>query len=328
MFGGQNRTLTVGLCGIMKRRYYKEPRISQFRALVELSQIQGFAATARKLGLSTPSVWQQVRALEDEFKVPLIDTVGQSVKLTQQGQLLVELAEPIVQGFDSILEQFSRESESIPSRLSIASPADILATELAAPIRDYHDHYVNVDLSLIDAPSNTAKAMLEAGEVDLAVVGQLAESFPKSLAYDSVTRFQFTLVCPVNHPVLDRPRLNPRALARYPLVMSGIGTNTRTRVDEVFANAGLIDKLRIVCETSTKHLLLQSVENGFGIAIVPLSQGFHDRYLEQNDLSRRLAFVDMSTHFGCEHIVILRRRHRRETTHQLAFRELVLSILH
>lgn len=309
----------------IKRRYFKQLRLSQFRAMIELARGNGFAAAASNLDLATPSVWQQVRALEDEFGIALIDVNGQQVSLTEQGQLLVQLAEPVVHGFDSIIEQFNKQSKSIPRRLAVASPANILVNELPAPIYRYHEEHGDVELSLTDVPSNPARKLLEDGEVDLAVVGQLDTNFPSTLIADRVTTFPFTLVCPTEHPVLSTKRITPRSLAKFPLVMSSKGTNTRTRVDEVFSKAGLLDQLRIVCETSTKDLLLQYVQLEFGIAVVPISPRYKSKSSSPFGDIGNLHFHDVSRVFGHEQIVILRRRHRREPEHQKAFREIVLE---
>lgn len=311
-----------------KRRYFKQIRIAQFRAMIELSRGKGFSAAAEALELATPSVWQQVRALEDELGVSLIEVNRQSVSLTEQGQLLVELAEPIVHGFDSLLEEFNQLAQVMPRGLAVASPANILVNELPAPIRQYYQRYSDVELSLIDVASNQARKLLEEGEVDLAVAGQLETSFPSSLCADLITQFPFMLVCPEDHPILDIKRITPKSLVRFPLVMSSEGTNTRTRVDQVFADAGLSGQCRIVCQTSTKDLLLRFVQFGFGIAIVPISP----QYTEKSDPPygdiQRLRFRDVSRVFGHEQIVILRRRHRHEPPHQQAFREIVMQSIH
>ena len=68
------------------RRYFKEVRLRQLRALVELARHRSFTRAAKSLKLSAPSVWQQVRALEEEFDVSLIAMRGQKVELTEDAQ--------------------------------------------------------------------------------------------------------------------------------------------------------------------------------------------------------------------------------------------------
>ncbi|PAY18721.1 hypothetical protein CKO51_14830 [Rhodopirellula sp. SM50] len=311
-----------------KRRYFKQVRIAQFRAMVELSRGKGFAAAAESLDLATPSVWQQVRALEQELGVPLIEVQRQRVTLTEHGRLLVELAEPVVHGFDGLLEEFNLQSQSIPRRLSVASPANILVNELPEPICQYYEQHGDVELSLVDVVSNEARELLERGEVDLAVAGQLETSFPSTLCADPITSFPFVLVAPEGHPIFDYKRITPKTLVRFPLVMSSVGTNTRTRVDQVFADAGLLDQRRIVCETSTKNLAMQFVQLGFGLAVAPISPRWGVQSIPHGGRRLKLRSRDLSKLFGTEQIVILRRRHRREPEHQKAFREIVIRCVH
>lgn len=308
-----------------KRRYFKQVRIAQFRAMLELAHGKGFAAAAEALDLATPSVWQQVRALEQEFGVELIEVNRQRVSLTDHGRLFVELAEPVVSGFDDLLEQFTERSKPIVRRLSVASPANILVNELPAPICEYYDQYGDVELRLIDVPSNQARQLLEAGEVDLAVAGQLDDSFPSSLAADPITTFPFVLVACEDHPVFEYKRITPKILVRFPLVMSSVGTNTRTRVDQVFADAGLLDQRRMVCEASTKDLAMQFAQLGFGIVIAPISPRWGVKSFESDGRRKPLRALDVSKVFGHEQIVILRRRHRREPPHQQAFRQIMVQ---
>ena len=72
-----------------ERRYFKEVRFRQIRALFEISRHGSFAAAARALGMATPSVWRQVRALEDDYGVRFVAAKGRSVRLTEEGERLM-----------------------------------------------------------------------------------------------------------------------------------------------------------------------------------------------------------------------------------------------
>ena len=306
------------------RHYFKELRLQQLRAIVELSRGKGFAGAAAALNLATPSVWQQVRSLEREFGTPLVEVNGLQVSLTEQGQVLMDLSEPVVQGFDSIRELFDERSRAISPRLRIAAPNSVLVNELPEPIRRYRERHPEVDLSLIDCPSKTARKLLEDGEVDLAVTGQLESDYPSTITVEGVTSYPFTLVCPAKHPILIAAPIRLKDLAQYPLVMQSPGTNSRQRVDEVFDRAGIRHKLRVAFTASTKEILLQYVQLEFGIAVVSISRKYLSKSPKPRRSSQGLAFRDLSKIFGHEHIVIMRRRRRQEPAHLRAFRELLL----
>lgn len=306
-----------------KRRYYKELRISQLRALVQLARGSGFAAAANALDLSTPTVWNQIRALEDEFRQTLVEVNGRTVTLTERGKLLASLATPIVEGFDSIAERFSQEIGLATKTLSIASPSNILINELPSPFRIYRERCPEVEFSLVDMPSVAARKAVEEGEVDLAVAGLLENDLPSNMQISPVTEFPFCLVCNHDHPLLSMQRVTPKSLLKYPLILSARATNTRTRIDEILTRFGLIHRMKIACEASTKEICLQYVEMGFGITIAPLSLRYQRQLGSQSSVACNLAFRDLSKTFGTEPIVVIQRRDRYEPEHQSAFRDLV-----
>ncbi|MEM9368909.1 MAG: LysR family transcriptional regulator [Planctomycetota bacterium] len=308
-----------------KRRYYKELRISQLRAILHLARSGGFASTAAHLELSTPTVWNQIRALESEFELKLVEVTGRSVVLTDHGRRLVDLATPIVDGFDSLAKRFAEETGRASRHLSIASPSNILINEIPWPFRVYRGRYPEVELSLVDLPSIQAKQAVQEGDVDLAIAGLIDDSLPKGLGADSVAEFPFVLACQREHPLLSMNRITAKSLVKYPLILSAEGTNTRTRIDSVLRNAGVHEKANLVCEASTKDLCLQYVDLGFGITIAPLSPTYQQRIASQTPSLNNLVFRDLSKTFGTEPIVVMYRHDRYEPEHQKAFRSLVCS---
>jgi DNA-binding transcriptional LysR family regulator len=306
-----------------KRRYYKELRMSQLQAFVQLARGNGFAAAANELELSTPTVWNQVRALEDEFGQTLVQVKGRTVTLTEHGKLLASLVSPIVEGFESLAERFAQEVGLATKTLAIASPSNILINELPSPFRIYRERCPEVEINLVDMPSVAARRAVEEGEVDLAVAGLLDNDLPSNMEVIPVTDFPFCIACNHDHPLLSTPRVTPKSIVKHSLILSAKGTNTRTRIDEVFARYGLIDQMNVACEASTKEICLQYVEMGFGITIAPLSQRYQRQVGSPSSGARNLAFRDISKTFGREPIVVIRRRDRYEPEHQITFRDLV-----
>jgi DNA-binding transcriptional ArsR family regulator len=65
-------------------------RIRVFRAV---AQHLNFSRAAEELLLTQPAVTQQIKALEDEFGVPLFDRGGGHIALTAGGKVLLPFAE-------------------------------------------------------------------------------------------------------------------------------------------------------------------------------------------------------------------------------------------
>src|SRR5262252_8234799 len=89
-----------------KPRAYKETTIQQLRSFYETAHLGSFVAAAASLGLANPTVWQQVRALERDLGVRLLEPDGRGCRLTEDGAVLAQLVGPLVSGLASLKRRF------------------------------------------------------------------------------------------------------------------------------------------------------------------------------------------------------------------------------
>ena len=92
---------------------YKHNRLQQLRGFYYAAQSGSISRAAEKMYLSQPSVSLQIQALEREFDTKLFDRNGPKIELTHDGEILFELAQPLVDGFSSLEESFQARRDSI-----------------------------------------------------------------------------------------------------------------------------------------------------------------------------------------------------------------------
>src|SRR4051794_23504488 len=100
---------------------YKEMTLQQLRSFCETVRLGSFSAAAASLGLSHPTVWTQVHALERRFELKLVETHTRGCRATEAGSLLAELAAPLVTGFGSLEQTFRAAQSQAAARLVIAA---------------------------------------------------------------------------------------------------------------------------------------------------------------------------------------------------------------
>ena len=305
------------------RRYFKEVRFRQIRALVELSRQGSFASSAAALGLAVPSVWQQIRALEDEYGVQLVLTEGTRVTLSDDGKMLVDLAAPLVEGFDSLREVFADRQRQTPRTLTVVAPAPMLSGALRGPVIRYRKAHPAVKLTLIDRPSHSARSILENHEADIGVIGlaQGDEPMPQFQSWP-LAEYPFALVCPSNHPLAKANRLTLADLVKHPLVLSGEDSSSHRQIRHVFEKAGLADRMNVTMTATHRTLLLSYVAIGFGIAIG--TSAASSKLPKPAAGEAPLMMRDVTSLFGHEKVFLLQRKGRHELPHVRAFRELVV----
>jgi DNA-binding transcriptional LysR family regulator len=305
------------------RRYFKEVRFRQIRALVETAHTGSFAAAARRLAVSTPSVWRQVRALEDEYGVPLVTVHGRDVRLTAEGTLLLEIAAPLVEGFDSLRQLFADRSRDAVRELRIALPGTIVSGILHDPVADYCRSHPAVKLQLTDAPSQTAWEMLDRGEADLAITGNPAgRRLPTRLSVTPLGSYAFHILCPRSHPLATVPRLTLREVVKYPLIDAGMKSSSRIQFDHAVSRAGLADRVNVAMSARHDGVIRSYVAMGIGIALTTIPV-FNATAAPTRGAP--LVVRDASHIFGDERIVLLQRKARHEPAHIREFREAVVA---
>lgn len=308
----------------METRRFKQLRFRQLRAFVELATAGSFAAVAEKFELSVPSVWQQIRALEKAFGCELVHAEGRRLVFTDRGQMLVNMAAPLVKGFDELVQTFSHPPEDARKRLSLAAPNMVLTNELPGPLERFRGEYPDVELQLVDRGSAACVGLVETGEVDMAVAGRLDDEPLPALKTERITRYPFVFICRADHELAEATRLSLKAIARHPFVVPGPGTNARQRLDEVLSEAGLRDSLQVVMDANTKELLLSYVQMGFGVSVASMSP-LAMRRMAGDTRRSPLVFHDLSRVFGHENIDLFVRRSRYQPAHEKAFGDMLVD---
>ena len=306
------------------RRYFKEVRFRQIRALVETARCGSFAEASRRLGMATPSVWRQVRALEDDYGVQLVAAQGHDVRLTEDGERLVDLAAPLVEGFDSLKKVFHDEHGKAERHLRMAAPATVLNSTLRHIIADYRRTHPQVRLSLIDAPSRIAWQLLEAEKADLAIVGTpQGVVIPTRFEVTPLVRYPFEVVCLASHPFsqIKTPKL--RDIVKQPLILAGENSSSRMQFDHLVAKAGLSDQVNVIMTAGNVTSILNYVALGMGVAV--LSRPATEALPVPADVKAHFIHRDVSASLGHDHVVLLHPKGRHELAHVRAFREMVVK---
>ena len=82
-------------------------QVESFKVFRDLVESRSFSKAASLNFITQSAVSQQIRAIEERFRVPLIERSNKRFGLTREGQLLYEASKEIVFQFDSLQHQLS-----------------------------------------------------------------------------------------------------------------------------------------------------------------------------------------------------------------------------
>jgi DNA-binding transcriptional LysR family regulator len=236
-------------------------RLRGFFAVVKFG---GFTAAARRLRLSQPSVSLQVKALEQELKVQLLERSAKRLALTRDGEVLYELAQRIFEMEDEILNAFQDGRRLETQRLTLATNQSVAAHILPPRLERYTAKFPNVEITIHNMRTGDILTSVLEGTTDVGVI--LIDPRRAGLVARPVLPYEMVLVAPRDHPIALRSRIELADIAKHPFISYTKDSETRRLIDQPFQKAK--QKVSIVMALGSTDLIIQYVSLGYGVAII------------------------------------------------------------
>ncbi|MCU7905061.1 MAG: LysR family transcriptional regulator [Candidatus Thiodiazotropha sp. (ex Epidulcina cf. delphinae)] len=265
--------------------------LAALRAFVQVAREGSFSQAAESLYLTQPAISKRVAGLENELAIRLFDRVGRQVLLTEAGHRLLPRAEHIIHELTDIRRELSNLSGKIAGRLAMGSSHHIGLHRLPAILRNFTNHYPEVELDIRFMKSEKACQSVEHGELELAVV-TLPLKPAEPLHTDVVWVDPLSVVVGLDHPLANRRRVCLPELMTHPAVLPTRGTYTRTLLEQRIGSY----QQQMNCSLSTDYLetLKMMTSIGLGWSLLPeilLDKHLKPLHVPELGLSRSLGMV-------------------------------------
>lgn len=255
---------------LQRHQPYKSLSLDQLRSFCEVMRHRSYAETSRKLGLSTATLWEQVRAVERHYGVLLFERRGRRIEATDKARCLLELLLPTLAGLDSVRDALQQEEAALPAKITVAAAPRMLMEELVRALAQFQKQFPTIRLELVDGGTEQPETMIATGAADLALMVEPtpAERRFVGIEYETAYEIAYLLAMPARHPLARKTNLTLADIVKFPLVLRRANSSARRRVEEVFIQHDLADQIRVSVETSSSAFSLACVRGGLGIAII------------------------------------------------------------
>jgi DNA-binding transcriptional LysR family regulator len=251
--------------GEPQRLYYKGNRLKQLRAFCYAVKFGTVARAAEALFLSSSSVSLQLSALEKEFGARLLERTRPRLALTSEGQVLYDLARPLVEGIETLDQQFRAHRQGLEQgEVNVAAGASTIQYLLPPLVRQYRERFADVRLQLSNVTGKDGLALLRSDQVDFAVGSML--DVPHDISYEPVHWFDPMLILPLDHPLAKKTDIALEDISPYGLILPPQRLTTYRLVDLVFQQRKV--PYRVAIEVGGWEVIKQYVAMGLGISIV------------------------------------------------------------
>src|SRR5579863_5097012 len=141
--------------------------LRHLRDFVAVADELSFTRAAKKLHVSQPSLTQQIKLLEQELGVRLLDRSRNRVALTEVGQGFLINARRVLALSEEGIQEVKRANRSETRQLRIGYVASLHYHLLPATLAAFQRAYPQVALNLFDMTSAQQLEALESDKIDL-----------------------------------------------------------------------------------------------------------------------------------------------------------------
>jgi len=240
--------------------------IRQLRYFTAVAEELHFGRAAKRLNISQPPLSVQVRSLEKELGVQLLNRTSQRVELTEAGRIVLRDIYRLLEQLEQLKANAHRASAEAPVTLRIGVIATLLDGVLPDIMKAFTRHHPDIQLTLHEADSEAGISLVERGELDAALA---RPERPGKFQMTQVSEDWFVAALHKDHALakareiplesLKGERLIVHRQRRYPKPYESIIRACR--------EAGFTPDLAI--QSPTARSQLAAVRSGLGVALVP-----------------------------------------------------------
>jgi LysR family cyn operon transcriptional activator len=239
--------------------------IRHLRYFLAVAEAGSFSRAADRLGISQPSVSQQIRDLEAGLRVSLFQRRGKRILLTPRGLIFQEHARAILHQLENFLQELNSEPGQLRGALHLGV-VPILNVPLVPHLLGlFAANHPGISVIVEEISSTEIETALEEGRMDVGL-GFVTRHSP-NLRYERLCKDEFALIVSETHRWSKRRVIPFSELHQQRLLQLPDSFVMRRMTDEICRNHQV--RPRTVAEINAIETLLRSLAPLQAAALMP-----------------------------------------------------------
>jgi len=248
--------------------------IRQLKYFIAIAKEGNLTKASKKLHIAQPPLSYQLKLLEEELGVKLVERTTRKVKLTDAGNFLFNRSEQIIEFVETTKKELKDFNEGIEGTLSIGTTASA-SSILYEKITNFHKLYPKINFQIRERTNSAILELLNSGIIQMGIINSYYDSNDVDHPILSLKNLEFKylydepMVAAFTNnfsPYLLKEKVSLNSLNTLPLIL-------HLKLKKTIIDA--CDKLdftpNIFCESDDARSMLSWANTGMGIAIVPKS---------------------------------------------------------
>src|SRR5207248_2472543 len=241
--------------------------LRQLRYLVALSEERNFTRAAEREHIAQPALSQQIRRLEEEVGVALVERTTRRVAITDAGVQLVARARRMLAELDAARVELEEVRGLRTGHVTVGTMHTMGPVDVSLALAVFHERHPGVELTVREQSSEELAAMLRDDELDLAFLSVTERVEGHGLALQELVSEELVLIVAEDHRLAARRSVRMAELAGEEFISYREGARLRELLLAAGREAGFLP--RVTLESNESGRIRRLVARGLGIAILP-----------------------------------------------------------
>jgi len=223
-------------------------------------------AASKKLHIAQPALSKQLKHLESEFGVKLMERGARQLTLTEEGKILYEKIGLVKELYQATYQEISDCANGLSGTLRIALTFSDSSSMCNGLIPKFLNKYPHVVFEMYETETQEILGLLRAGVVELGIArGPFAQTYDLNTLYEHIEPF-YAVYNP-HGPYRSFESLEQVRLSNLDNVPICISRRFETIIKSAFAELGI--NKNIICTNTQLMSTLNWAKHGLCVGIVP-----------------------------------------------------------
>jgi len=239
--------------------------LRDLKYLVALADLRHFRKAADACFVSQPTLSTQIRKLEEELGVALVERAPRKVMLTAAGHDVVQRARRIVGEVEQMREAARRSMDPESGSLRLGVFPTLAPYLLPHVVPQLRERFPQLELLLVEEKSDVLLQRLREGKLDAALLALPLHD--DQLHAELLFEEPFVFAAPLQHPLASRTVMSMSELSDETLLLLEDGHCLRDQALDVCRLSGAQERSGF--RATSLETLRQMVAAGVGVTLLP-----------------------------------------------------------
>jgi DNA-binding transcriptional LysR family regulator len=239
--------------------------IRQIRYFVAAAEAGKIVAAASAVGISPSAITEAIQDLEETVGTRLVTRHRGGIKVTYDGYVFLQHCRNVLSALSAATVAVGAHRKRVEGELTIGVTITVAGYFLAAPLARFRRSFPDVKVLVRELDRSVIEKQLVSGQLDLGILLVSNLKHVQDLATETLAKSRRRLWTSTNHPLLAKPKVTLRDIAKEPYIQLTIDEAAKTTLS-YWSKHNLAPD--VVFRTDSVEAVRSLVATGAGVTIL------------------------------------------------------------